>query len=181
VPHELITLQGRDYADFIAGIAAARSILKRWETHHEPDFIPLPGLSPFNPVVVMHHALARCPDQFPSPGTPELTFLQPDDLRDNLRLDISTANRALADGAWKAATVLAGSIVEASLLWGLQRQHASTVTGTASGLVGTTLRHRPPADLERWPLHEFIGVSAVLGLISSDTVAQAKLAKNFRN
>jgi hypothetical protein len=181
VPNELITLHDREYADLIASIAAARNILKRWEMHREPDLIPIPGLSSLNPVVVIHHALARCPDQFPSPGTSELAFLLPDDRRENLRLDISTANRALATGEWKVATVLAGSSVEALLLWALQQQSASIVTSTVSTLVGTSLQRRPPADLERWPLHEYIEVAAALGVISSDTAILARLAKDFRN
>jgi hypothetical protein len=181
VPNELITLHGPEYVDLIASIAAVRSILKRWETHHGPDLIPIPGLSGFNPVVVIHHALARCPDQFPSLGTVELSFLQPDDLRENLRLDISTSNRALANNDWKAATVLAGSVVEALLLWGLQQQNPSNVMNTASGLVGISLRQKPPTDLERWQLHEYIEVAAALDIIRSDTATQARLAKDFRN
>jgi hypothetical protein len=181
VPDELITLHGHEYTDLIASIAAIRSILQRWETDQRADLRPIPGLSSLNPVVVVHHALARCPDQFPSPGTAELSFLQPHDLRDNLRLDISAANRALANSEWKATTVLAGSIVEALLLWALQQQSPSKVTSTASDLVGTSLQQKPPADLERWQLHEYIEVAAALRIIRSDTANQARLAKDFRN
>jgi hypothetical protein len=142
---------------------------------------PIPGLSSLNPVVVIHHALARCPDQFPSPGTVELSFLHPDDLRENLRLDISAANRALANSEWKAATVLSGSIVEALLLWGLQQQDQSKVRTTARGLTGNSLQRSPDANLERWDLQEYIEVAAALGVIRPNTATQARLAKDFRN
>jgi hypothetical protein len=181
VPNELITLHDREYADLVASIAAARSILKRWETHHEPDLIPIPGLSNLNPVVVIHHALARCPDQFPAPGTAELSFLQPDDLRESLRLDISAANRALANNEWKAATVLAGSTVEALLLWALHQKNATQMTNAVASLIGTALQQKPSADLERWNLHEYIEVAEAFGVITPDTATQARLAKDFRN
>jgi hypothetical protein len=181
IPDELITLEDQDYTELIASLAAIRSILKRWETHPEQDLIPMPGLSSLNPVVVIHHALARCPDQFPSPGTAELRFLQPDDLRENLRLDISDANRALSNGEWKAATVLSGSIVEALLLWGLQQQDPSKVRTTVNRLNGQSLKRRPDANLERWELNEYIEVAAALDMITSNTADQARLARKFRN
>jgi hypothetical protein len=53
--------------------------------------------------------------------------MEPDDFRKNLRLDMSAANRALANSEWKAATVLAGSVVEALLLWAIQRRSSDEV------------------------------------------------------
>jgi hypothetical protein len=179
VPEELITLNSHEYTDLMASLAALRSIQKRWEAGQRADLRPIPGISSLNPVVAIHHALAHCADQCPSPGTAELSFLQPDDLRENLRLDISAANRALANSEWKAATVLSGSTVEAVLLWALQHQNPSRVASTASSLAGTVLRQKPVADLERWQLHESIEVAAAVGMISSDTATQARLAKDF--
>jgi hypothetical protein len=141
----------------------------------------VPGYGGTDPITLIHRALIKCPDEFPSPETASLSFIQPDDFRRNLQLDISATNRALANSEWKAATVLAGSIVEALLLWGLQQQSPSSVTSTTSGFVGTSLQQKPPAALERWDLHEYIEVASALSVISADTATQARLAIDFRN
>jgi hypothetical protein len=65
---------------------------------------------------LIRRALAACPDESPAPETRELAFIEDTELRDGLRLDISAINRALSNSEWKAATVLAGSVVEALLL-----------------------------------------------------------------
>jgi hypothetical protein len=180
IPQELITVEARDYNDLVIGINIIRSAFPQWQMR-DLQIRGVPGYSGTNPITLIHQALLKCPDQFPSPETASLSFIQPDDLRKNLQLDISAANRALANSEWKAATVLAGSIVEVLLLWGLQQQNPSTVTSTASGLVGTSLQQKPAADLERWHLPEYIEISAALSIISSDTATQARLAKDFRN
>jgi hypothetical protein len=180
IPDELITLDGHTYTALIANITTIRSTLKRWEAGHKVDLPLLPGLSTLNPVVVIHYALADCPDQFPSPGTTELIFIQDQQLRENLRLDMSGMNKALSSGEWKAATVLAGSIVEAVLLCALQQQDSARLTSAIANASGRALRRNPAADLERWNLHEFIEVAAEGG-IKADTASQARLAKDFRN
>jgi len=60
-------------------------------------------------MLTLRDLLARCPDEAPSPSIAELSFIQDTNLRDSIRSDISAANRALHDGQWKAATVLAGA------------------------------------------------------------------------
>jgi hypothetical protein len=182
IPAELITLDGNEYINLSASLAAIRSILKRWEANPKADLLPLPGLSDFNPIVVIHHALAHCPDQFPSEGTTELSFIELDDFRESLRVDISIANRALANNEWKAATVLAGSVVEALLLWALQEQDPATISRAVSHLKASkTLHSKLSLDPETWHLHDYIEVAAALGIIKDDTVAEARIAKDFRN
>jgi hypothetical protein len=39
----------------------------------------------------------------------------------------------------------------------------------------------PATSPEDWGLHEYIEVSVELGVISSDTAVQCRLAKNYRN
>jgi hypothetical protein len=62
VPEQLITLNGPEYANLTASIAAVRIILKKWVADNRPSLSPILGLSSLNPVVVIHHALARSPD-----------------------------------------------------------------------------------------------------------------------
>ena len=81
------------------------------------DEIGNSGIRGKNVLVLIREALAKCPDQAPSPyTTTALAFITDNDLRDSVQLDISTATSALHNGEWKAATVLAGAASEALLL-----------------------------------------------------------------
>jgi hypothetical protein len=88
-----------------------------------------------------------------------------------------------ADGEWKAATVLAGSSVEALLLWDLQnRRPLAQVNAAVTTLVaGKVLHKQPPTDLEDWALHQYLEVSAQIPTIEPDTAKEVRLAKDFRN
>jgi hypothetical protein len=44
-----------------------------------------------------------------------------------------------------------------------------------------TFRQRPSNNPEEWVLHNYIEVAAHLGIIRTDTVTEARLAKDFRN
>jgi hypothetical protein len=102
--------------------------------------------------------------------------------REGLRLDISTAEQALANGEWKATTVLAGSVVEALLLWALQQATAPDLEIAIKTVVTKKTLPRPPQrELERWDLSEYIAVAEELTLIDTSTAMQARLAKDFRN
>ena len=77
-------------------------------------------------------------------------------------------NRALTNGEWKAATVLAGSAAEALLLWALKQRLAADIgTAVAAAKASGELTTKPDANLDRWNLHEYIEVAAQLGTILS--------------
>jgi hypothetical protein len=98
-----------------------------------------------------HHLMQRCPDDCPPAATAELAFIVDDDLREELRRDIGEVNRALQSGEWKAATVLAGSIVEALLLWAVENRKTQvevTASATAQAIRQT---------VDRWGLAELVG------------------------
>jgi ribosomal protein L30E len=105
------------------------------------------------------------------------------EFRQSLRIDISNATRALANAEWKAATVLAGSVVEALLLWALLQRPTDIPKAIAALLKKGTLGKDPGTNLESesWVLHVYIEVAAELNVIKTDTATQARLAKNFRN
>ncbi len=92
----------------------------------------------------------------------------------------------LADGRWKGSTLLAGSAVEALLLWGLQRHEQHNPGARASAIkalrVGNSpLTRDPDANPENWDLHESTEVAAHLRIITADTASQVRLARRFRN
>ena len=102
--------------------------------------------------------------------------------REVLRLDLSEVNRALTEGEWKASTVLAGSVVEALLLWAVRQQPLPAIQAVVSQLqTSKVLSRQPNSDLDWWDLSQFLEVSFALGLIGDSTAKQVRLAKDFRN
>jgi hypothetical protein len=185
IPSSLLVLNNHDYSVLVSSIAAIRMAIEHPKSHGHGFNIELPPIGEFgnlNPIALVRDLLNKCPDAFPEPGTSELSFISDQPLRDNLRNDIGAINRALSDSEWKGATVLAGAVIEALLLWSLQQRDPTEVKAIVSTLISNhTLARNPSGDLEHWSLHDYIEVSRQLNLIVEDTANQARLAKNFRN
>jgi hypothetical protein len=181
LPSELLIMDSDHYVEFISSVAAIRDAIEFWRNWSESmqtDWVlsRVKGLRELNPITLIRQALTMCPDEFPSPNTQELTFISDGALRQSLRSDISAVNQALLGGEWKAATVLAGSVVEALLLWKLQQQSNSIISAAVSNL-----SFKVDSNLEKWDLYTYIQVAAALTLIKEETATQCTLAKNFRN
>ena len=181
IPSELLVLPSHSYAALVSSVASLRTALKTWNLR-DYGIERIPGFGNRNPVTLIRHALAECPDEFPSVGSAKLIFIQDQDLRKNLEIDISAANQALLNGEWKAATVLSGSVIEALLLWALsQRQAAEVEAGVKQAIAKRVLTKKPGHDLEKWGLQSFIEVAAEIAIITSETAQQARIAQSFRN
>jgi hypothetical protein len=181
IPQELLPSDPGHYSAFVVVVNILRGALAEWQVR-DPGFGRTPGYSDKNPIFFLHEILAQCVDDAPSSTTAELLFISDPDLRSVLRSDISTANQALANGGWKAATVLAGSVVEALLLWALQQQPApARHQALAAARTKDPKLSQPPDELERWDLVHYIAVAEQLQQINADTATQARLAKDFRN
>jgi hypothetical protein len=186
IPSELLVMDAATYALFVCGRAHIFQKLVYWassDPNRGHDLGTMPGQPEQIPVTVIRDALATCPDESPAPGTSELGFISAPDLRTNLRNDIGAVHRALTNGEWKAATVLAGSAAEALLLWALgRRTRAEIATAITELRAKRELSTDPDPDkLEWWNLYEFIKVTEKLGVIKPNTATQAMLAKDFRN
>jgi hypothetical protein len=185
VPDELITVNGAPYNSLVTSAAAIKDRLGLWQAQAEPPALELvfvSGLPQLSPVRLIRDTMAACPDQSPAPATARLSFILDAGLRANLRNDIGAVDRALSDGEWKGATVLAGSAIEAILLWDLQNRRAANVPAAVAALVTNhTFTAAPPADLENWSLHHYTEVEAHLGIVAPETAIEIRLAKNFRN
>lgn len=181
IPEELITLDSRRYAGFLASVGHIRHALAVWESGRDDPLLTGPP-GDDNPLAVIRDALSCCPDEFPSAATSELLFVDDEQLRQSIRLDIAAANQALHNGEWKAATVLAGAAVEALLLWRLQRCARETLTNAVERLFPNK-KERPDPNLtsREWSLHHYIEVAAALGVITKDTADQNRLVRAFRN
>ncbi len=135
-----------------------------------------------NPLMQIHKALIKCPDESPAPGTSELSFVTDSELRANLRSDIGAIERALSNGEWKAAAVLAGATIEVLLPWSLSQRPRSDVDAAIAALAKSgELSSQPDRQLERGNLHEYTEVAAELGIIEDDTYTKTNLAREYRN
>ena len=126
-----------------------------------------------------------CPDEAPARETTALAFIGDPELRESIRLDLSAANRDLAQGEWKGATVLAGSAIEALFLWALE-EHEKRNPGSRAPAIATLrangrLTRQPDPNPEWWHLPQYVEVAEHLGLIKPETAIAVRLAKEFRN
>jgi hypothetical protein len=169
IPDELIAISGEDYIDLVHASESLANSVAHWNRRGGDD--PPKYIKDKSPVAVVREMLSKCPDQRPALGTADLSFITDAALRESIRLDLSTATSALHNGEWKASTVLAGSVVEALLLWAIQSNSGSM----------TTLTSKPKSAPENWMINELIDVSLSLNLMEKDTATQTRLAKDFRN
>lgn len=185
IPNELFTMDSKAYELLILAKATIKDILATWRANQNAN----QKLRDFtfrrsdDPLARISNALAMCPDESPAPSTSEISFVTDADLRTNLRNDIGAINLALSNGEWKAATVLAGSAIEALLLWALQQRQQVDITSALASLrtAGTLTGKQASGPLEEWHLHEYIEVAIQLGIIKKETAIQSRLAKDFRN
>lgn len=181
IPEHLITIESDTYILFMTSL----KVLESWAAQGKNDYKldRIPGLTDDNPLTTLLKALKECPDEYPLPEIATLRFIDDDDLRISLRLDLSATEQAINNNEWKAATVLGGSILEALLLWKLGKCDDSLLSGALEALKETSKENRlqPAKDLQHWTLEQYISVAKYLSLISDTAAKQAALAKDFRN
>lgn len=177
IPSELMTLKDEEYARFSAGVTSLRWGLQHPVEHGRGLVValyPIPEFDGANPIALIFDMLGKCPDEFPSANTSELTFIEDADFRQGLRNDLSAISRALANSEWKATTVLAGSVVESLLLWKLDKDQAKAM------VTRHAISKKLPSTVH-WNLSDYIEVALELKLIGERSAIQARLAKDFRN
>jgi hypothetical protein len=182
VPDELLPVKEEDFAKYVVAVTAIRDRLNKWNLGQQTNF-PLPAISEYamGPLPLLRDLLSRCADECPVHGSPDLRFISDDELRENIRLDIAGVNTNLANGEWKDATVLSGSVIEALLLWKLQEHPQRTLSMKATLAEKGTLKKSLSDDPEDWHLYECIEIASRLELIKDETAKQLRLAKDFRN
>jgi len=177
LPNELMVLSGDEYPAYLVGINALKDLLSFWQSEKSDTAINRRAAYGAHSLEIIRGLLAKCPDEIPAPLTTELLFIGDLDLRNSIRSDISGANRALTDGLWKAATVLAGAAAEALLLWSIiDRRAASDIESARLGVTPSA-----PKNPNGWGLDGYIKVARALVLIEDETAKQADLAREFRN
>jgi hypothetical protein len=169
IPQELIAVSVADYSSLVMAKGQIELGLEAFISRGQAV-----GLSGDQPVAI-RQVLAKCPDQFPPTASADLAFIADVDLRAALRQDIADATRAFADAEWKGATVLAGSIIEALLLWAI-------ATGPKADILKAQAAAKANnSDPNRWDLAQFILGARAIGAITPETETAAGLAREFRN
>jgi len=97
LPGELLVLPRERYTEYVASVAAIKDSLEIWKLR-DYGLNKIPHFGDYNPISFIRRALSLCPDEIPSKDTAELIFIEDDDLRANLRIDISATNQALSNG-----------------------------------------------------------------------------------
>ena len=127
--------------------------------------------------------LQACPDEAVSDEDVDLAFVDDQEFRRSLSADAAAAHRSLGHGEWRAATVLAGSVVEALLLVAIRsRADDAQIRAVTDGLMRAQTLNRPlNPDILRWDLSELLAVAHALGIVNIDTSAIGQSAREYRN
>lgn len=184
IPAELIILDPKDYTALQLAVTALKNTISTWKLR-DYGLERIHGQGNLNPVTIIRNALSKCPDEGVSKATSDLTFISIQELRDGIRIDISSANQAFQNGEWKAATVLAGATIEAVLLYVLhsvQDTDSSKISTSIDTLVKKGIFIKSPGNnLDKWSLHLLTEVAADLSLIKEETANQVRIGRDFRN
>ncbi|MEX2271233.1 MAG: hypothetical protein WD690_07180 [Vicinamibacterales bacterium] len=174
MPEELMPTDPDRYMDLVLGMNAIKHAVEVWRSGDQKTILkPLKRWGGLNAVALVMKGLSAAPDEAPALTTKGLPFIPDAADRTALQNDIAGVERAIQTGEWKAATVLAGSIIEALLLWALS-QDAKSALGAAAAPKGKN-------DLGRWDLADLIRVAGELKVIGNETAKQADLARDYRN
>jgi len=185
IPEYLITLTEQDYVDFSLAILEIKEAVVLWRTdkHHKLDRVI--GKKPdINPITLLRSLLDKLVDDGVNPNSPELAFVNDLDFRTLLRVDISSTERALNNNEWKAATVLAGSVVEALLLDSIMSNtRIEDINAITERLISEGRLTKSPhkKKYEKWKFFELIEVAHGMGLIKLPTRDLCTATRHFRN
>lgn len=183
VPEELLPAEPDANLVMEAAKGAMQGALTSWSGAPHPGAAahlrPSKVFGDQHPLVAVLIVLRQCKDEGAASTTPGLTFIKNDAARESLRVDVATAFRAYANGEYKAATVLAGAVVEAILLWRIKGISVPSLTAAVTAHdTATPSRKLAGKDPESWDLIE---VAAALRILDDYTKASCDLCREFRN
>ena len=186
IPSHVLMLRGDDFAEFGEAVGVIRAAVNAWNRGDKNYSVQrIPGRRKWCPILLIRKQLSTLSDEGIAFATADLLFISDPQFRELLRRDITAVNSALDNGEWKAATVLAGSVIEAILLDAVKAfdtKNPSKISAAiqklqSSGKFTRPIRQNP----EEWVLHHLIEVGSELNLITDPTAGECRIAKDFRN
>jgi len=183
VPDELFALAATDYTTLLIDTEHLRSLVSRYISGAAPKMgSGGPNEPPVGPILYrLKHILLKCPDYAPSQGESGLAFISDPKLQTNLREDISSVQVLLRNGEWKACTVMAGSVLEALLLWAFQEKETNQPGTIATAYHALTDGKPATQDPLRWELNHLLQAGLSVNLISQDGHDLGQKCRAFRN
>ena len=186
IPPHLLVLESQELIDFQIAITELETAVHHWKDRVRYGIQNKTGkYYEENPLKIIYILLLRCPDIDVPTEIAQLGFIQNGEFQTSLRLDIAAVNQSLANGEWKATTVIGGSLLEALLLWSVQeyeRSDKGIPYSTAVSLYNEEVLNRKPVrDLEKWDLHALVKVSEELAIITEETAKACDLVRGYRN
>jgi hypothetical protein len=182
IPEELLNFKTIEASDFLMARAALSREKELLSSGARKDSVEWPSLDNHDCVEIVRTALSECEDEAISTSGTVLNFLEDPDLEKTLQTDFGSVESAIPNGEWKAATVISGSIIEALLLWAVERHQPQEIeVAIQKALTDKQLSQKPNPDPSWWHLPELIEIAYGLGEITDDTLCSARPSKNFRN
>lgn len=189
IPNEHFSfISSEEFAFYIAAVEALKNSILRWQfptyDYHQHKLSGLNCLNGRHPLSVIRGILSKCPDEAPTLQTNNLSFLNSDpEFNFSLRLDISNSFASHSNGQFKASCVLAGSVIEALLLWGLKKKNIPNFQPLFDTWVARR-KSKPKTldqDINKWGLEELINISREANLVSEGLANALSQVQNFRN
>jgi hypothetical protein len=182
VPDELLSLESNEASALLMAMGALRNEVQLVASGAHRDAVEWPTVDDRDCIEMVRAALSKCRDEARSLSGVQLSFLQNPDLEKTLSVDLGSAETALANGEWKAATVIGGSIIEALLLWVVTSAPRDEIDKAITAAVkANTLHKSPGTDHDRWLFFQLIEVAYQLKKISKDSRDSLQPSRNFRN
>jgi hypothetical protein len=125
--------------------------------------------------------LRTCPAEAAPAGDPRLQFIKNEDARESMRIDVGASHRALGNGEYKGATVLAGSVIESLLLHAILERPSEAMEAATVRVAEKRKKGLDGRGPEWWHLVDYIEVALELGVIDEGLATAARLSADFRN
>ena len=191
IPGRLLRLDSPKYVGFLAALANLRLEIERFQAQVGTDrnfqggwLEPMLAFDSLDAISLLRREILACRDEGPGVQTTGLEFISDVSQRETLRVDLGSVETALANNEWKAATILAGSLIEALLLWAVKKR-ATDVPGAIAALVKRSVfmgKQAPDSSApDNWNLFQYIRVARELNEIEQRTETIAVEVRDFRN
>jgi hypothetical protein len=192
LPTNLMPLAGDEFVRFLEAYHELKSGVAIWSTGSgglSHEITKIKDGSGLNPITVIRDILSKCPDQGFENRDTGLSFIADQIFAEIINQDISFVNEALSNAEWKASTVLAGSVIEAVLLYSIKGHRERNPTSYERALektmeeqaIGKPLARKPSGNPDGWNLNHYIYVAFAAELISENTAKECLLSKDYRN
>lgn len=177
------SLPSTEQLELLQAIEDVRSAHASWQAGEGEPLLPRSRSdgTRVDPVTALRDGLRRCPDLSAAASPHALGFLGDAPRAALLRADLASVERLHALREWKAATVLAGSVLEALLLERVSRVDGTRLAAAvaeADRRAGATARRLTERSLRELAT---LARSLELDVPSRDTLIEIDKAGEFRN